>query len=54
MYGESSPSHYMVKEWAKQFWLGRDSIKDGPRQNRPAEQLIAEAITLVQEVQKDR
>jgi transposase len=49
VYGESSPSYSTVKEWAKQFRLGRDSIENDPRQGRPAEQLSPETITLVQE-----
>jgi len=27
MYGEASPSYSTVKEWAKQFCLGRESVK---------------------------
>jgi hypothetical protein len=38
-----------VKEWAKQFRLGRESIEDDPRQGRPAEALTPETIALVQE-----
>jgi len=30
VYGEASPSYSTVKEWAKQFRLGRESIKDEP------------------------
>jgi hypothetical protein len=33
--GESSPPYSSVKEWAKQFRLGTESIEDDPRQGRP-------------------
>jgi transposase len=49
VYGESSPSYSTVKEWAKQFCLGRESIEDDPRQGRPVEALTHETIALVQE-----
>jgi hypothetical protein len=49
VYGESSPSYSTVKDWAKQFHLGRESIEDDPRQGRPAEALTPETTTLVQE-----
>jgi hypothetical protein len=55
VYGESSPSYLTVKEWAKQFHLGRESIEDDPCQGRPAEALTPETIALVQEeVLQDR
>jgi hypothetical protein len=38
-----------VKEWAKQFRLGRESIEDDPRQGRPAEALTPKTSALVQE-----
>jgi transposase len=37
IYGEASPSYSTVKEWAKQFRLGRESIEDELRQGRPVE-----------------
>jgi transposase len=49
VYGESSPSYSIVKEWAKQFRLGRESIEDDTRQGRPAEALTPETTALVQE-----
>jgi transposase len=53
--GGSSPSYLTVKEWAKQFHLGRESVEDDPHQDRPAEALTPETITLVQEeVLQDR
>jgi hypothetical protein len=38
-----------VKEGAKQFCLGRESIEDDPCQGRPAEALTPVTIALVQE-----
>jgi hypothetical protein len=38
-----------VKEWTKQFHLGRESIAHDPPQGRPAEALTPETIALVQE-----
>jgi transposase len=49
VYGESSPSYSTVKQWAKQFHLGRESIEDDPRQGRPAEALTPKTTALVQE-----
>jgi AraC-like DNA-binding protein len=44
-----------VKEWAKQFRLGRESIEDDPPQGRPAEAFTCETIALVEEeVLQDR
>jgi hypothetical protein len=43
-----------VKEWTKQFRLGRESIEDDPRQGRPAEALTPETIALEQELLQDR
>jgi hypothetical protein len=55
VYGESSPLYSTVKEWAKQFCLGRESTEEDPRQGRPAEALTPETIALVQEeVLQDR
>jgi histone-lysine N-methyltransferase SETMAR len=55
VYGDSSPSYSTVKEWAKQFRLGRESIEDDPRQGRPAEAVTDESIKIVKkEVLQDR
>jgi transposase len=55
VYGGSSPSYSTVKEWAKQFRLGRESTEGDCRQGRPAEALTPETIALVQEeVLQDR
>jgi histone-lysine N-methyltransferase SETMAR len=54
VYRESPPSYSTVKEWAKQFRLGRESTEDDPCQGRPAEALTPETTALVQEVLQDR
>jgi transposase len=55
VYEEYSPSHSTVKEWAKQFRLGKEPIEDDPRHNRQAEALTPATIALVQvEVLQDR
>jgi transposase len=55
VYGESFASYLTVKEWAKQFPLGREYIEVDPRQGRPAEALTPKTTTLVQEkVLQDR
>jgi hypothetical protein len=35
VYGETSPLYSTVKEWAKQFYLGRESVEDEAREGRP-------------------
>jgi hypothetical protein len=40
--GETSPLYSTVKEWAKQFRLGRESVEDGPREGRPVEVVTEE------------
>jgi len=36
LYGEAPPSYSTVKEWAKQFRLGRESVQDEPREFDPS------------------
>ena len=48
VYGEAS-SYSTVKEWAKQFRLGRESIEDELRQGRPMEVVTEENIRLIEE-----
>ena len=47
--GEASPSYSTVKEWAKQFRLGRESIKDEPHEGRPLEVVTEENIRCIEE-----
>lgn len=55
VYGASSPSYSTVKEWAKLFKLGRETLEDDPRSGRPAEAVTPEMIDLVDvELLKDR
>ena len=49
VYGEVSPSYSTVKEWAKQFRLGRESVEDELRQGRPVEVVTEENIRLIEE-----
>ena len=49
VYGEASPSYSTVKEWAKQFRLGRDSVEDEPREGRPVEVVTEENIRRIEE-----
>lgn len=55
VYGQSSPSYSTVKEWAKLFKLGRESLEDDPRPGRPLEAVTSETIQLVEsELLSDR
>ena len=38
-----------VKEWAKQFRLGRESVEDEPREDRPMEVVTEENIRHIKE-----
>ena len=49
VYGKASPSYSTVKEWAKQFLLGRESIEDEPREGRPVEVVTEENIRRIEE-----
>lgn len=49
VYGNSSPSYSTVKDWARQFRMGRESIEDEPRSGRPVEVMTPETIALVEE-----
>jgi len=35
VYGEATPLYSTVKEWVKQFRLGRESVEDEPREFGP-------------------
>ena len=47
--GEASPSYSTVKEWTKQFRLGRESVEDEPREGRPMEVVTEEIIRHIKE-----
>ena len=49
VYGEASPLYSTVKEWAKQFHLGRESVEDKPRGGRPMEVVTEESIRHIKE-----
>ena len=49
IYGEASPSYSTVKEWAKQFHLGRESVEDEPCEGRPVEVVTEENIRRIEE-----
>jgi hypothetical protein len=49
IYGEASPSYPTVKEVAKQFCLGRDSVEDEPREVRPVEVVNEENFRHIKE-----
>jgi len=50
VYGDSSPSYSTIKEWIKQFKLGRESVFDEPRAGRPTEVVNTDTIALVEEI----
>jgi len=55
VYGEASPLYSTVKEWAKQFCVGRESVEDEPREGRPVEVVTEEIIRCIEEeLQSDR
>jgi len=48
IYGEASPSYSTVKEWAKHFRLGRESVEDEPCEGRPMEVVTEENIRCIE------
>ncbi|CAH2093180.1 unnamed protein product [Euphydryas editha] len=46
VYGHFSPSYSTVKEWVKQFRLGRQSIEDDPRQDVHLRPLLMKTLIL--------
>ena len=49
VYGKASPSYSTVKEWAREFRLGRESIEDEPCEDRPVEVVTEENIRRIEE-----
>jgi hypothetical protein len=55
VYGDSASSHAPVKNWVKEFWLGRKSVEDVQNEGRSVEVFTPERIKLIeQEVLIDR
>jgi histone-lysine N-methyltransferase SETMAR len=55
VYGDCAPSYATVKNWVKEFRLGRESVEDVPHEGRPVEVLTPETINLIeQEALSDR
>lgn len=50
VYGDSSPSRYVVKYWSKQFKWGRTSVENDPRPGRPVEATAPEMVTRVEQL----
>lgn len=50
VYGDSSPSYFIIKYWAKQFKWGRESIEDDPRSGRPVEATTPEITAKVEKL----
>ncbi|XP_031638840.1 protein GVQW3-like [Contarinia nasturtii] len=44
VYGELAPSYTRVKEWAKQFKWGRESLEDDPHTGRPVEATAPDVV----------
>jgi len=53
VYVEASPSFSTVKEWAKQFRLGTESVEDEPREGRPVE-VVTEEKSIEEELLSDK
>ena len=49
VYGEASPTYSTVKEWVKQFRLGRECVEDEPCEGRPVEVVTEENIRCIEE-----
>lgn len=50
VYGQSSPSYSAVKEWAKRFRMGQESLEDDARTGRPVEVITEDIVAIVEEV----
>lgn len=50
VYGHASPSYSTVKEWAKKFRLGYESLEDETRPGRPADVVTNENIDVVERI----
>ncbi|XP_047987147.1 histone-lysine N-methyltransferase SETMAR-like [Leguminivora glycinivorella] len=50
VYGTAGPSYTTVKEWAKRFRLGYESLEDEERPGRPADSITSENISIVEQI----
>lgn len=47
VFGDSSPSEFVIKFWSKQFKHGRESLEDDPRSGRPISAVTADNVEKV-------
>ncbi|XP_044262805.1 protein GVQW3-like [Tribolium madens] len=50
VYGQSSPSYSVVKEMAKRFRMGQESLEDDARPGRPVEVITEDKVALVEKL----
>nr|CAI5833267.1 unnamed protein product [Callosobruchus analis] len=50
VYGRSSPSYSVVKQWAKRFRMGQEFPEDDERPGRPVEVITEVKVALVEEL----
>nr|CAI5835758.1 unnamed protein product [Callosobruchus analis] len=50
VYGRSSPSYSVVKEWAKRFRIGQELLEDDERPGRPVEVITEDKVALVEDL----
>nr|CAI5844001.1 unnamed protein product [Callosobruchus analis] len=50
VYGRSSPSYSVMKEWAKPFRIGHEFLEDDERPGRPVEVITEDKVALVEEL----
>lgn len=50
VYGNAAPSYSTVKEWAKRFRLGYESLEDDDRPGRPADSITSENVALLEKI----
>nr|CAI5834752.1 unnamed protein product [Callosobruchus analis] len=50
VYGQSSISYWVVKEWAKRFRMGQKFLEDDERPGRPVKVITEDKVALVEEL----
>nr|CAI5838138.1 unnamed protein product [Callosobruchus analis] len=50
VYGRSSPSYSVVKEWAKRLRIGQEFLEDDERSGQPVEVITENKVALVEEL----